>query len=139
MNKYNSILLVTLMFLTFSQSHANQPTLLSMIMNDARLTSSLVEISIENGDDLSIPRDVDFYFIAEDMDTAKTVAGFIEDFNYGKATIRKREDRKFDIKVVISTPINQNIIGPISSFMVVVASAFGADYDGFGSMSPKTK
>jgi len=126
------------MLLTFSQSHANEPTLLNQIMNDARLTSFLLEASIENGDDLSTPRDVDFYFTAEDMDTAKTVAGFIEDFNYGKATVRKREDKNFDIKVVISTPINQNIIGPISSFMVVVANAFGANYEGFGSMSSQT-
>ena len=80
------------------------------------------------GDQLSVPRDVDFLLRTHDEEKARVVCSFINDNQYGAAKVQGTE-----VLVVIHMPIQQNIICSVSALMACVAQIFGAEYDGWGS------
>lgn len=105
------------------------------------LVSSLIELAgadtellsnIESqGDNLSIPRDVDFILNAPSLEKAEIVSSFINDYRYGLASVRKL-DGNFQVMIVINMPIEQQIICSISGFMACICELFGLTYDGWG-------
>ena len=85
------------------------------------------------GDVLSVPRDVEFLLRAPDEQKAQTVCSFIQDNQYGSASLQEGEGR-FSVLVVIHMPITQNIICSVSALMSCLAALFGMEYDGWGSV-----
>lgn len=84
------------------------------------------------GDNLAIPRDVEFLLRAPDEEKAEIVSSFIEDNQYGSASVRQ-DDGHFSVVVVIHMPIDQNVICSVSALMCCLAALFGLEYDGWGS------
>ena len=80
------------------------------------------------GDQLHVPRDVDFLLRASDVEKASLVCSFINDNQYGSAKVQG-----INVLVVIHTPIQQNIIYSISGLMACISEIFGLEYDGWGS------
>jgi hypothetical protein len=80
------------------------------------------------GDQLQVPRDVDFLLRATDAEKAHLACSFINDNQYGSAEVQGT-----DVRVVIHTPIQQNIICSISGLMACISEIFGLEYDGWGS------
>jgi hypothetical protein len=101
------------------------------LLNTAYQDSVLLEGNDEKGDIFSIPRDVDFLFYAPDKEKGELVASFINDNCYGEAGYYQSEENHC-IKVIINTPIEQNIINSISGLMVCIAEIYGLEYDGWG-------
>ena len=85
------------------------------------------------GDVLSVPRDVEFLLRAPDEQKAQTVCSFIQDNQYGAATVQEDEGN-FSVLVVIHMPITQNIVCSVSALMSCLAAIFGMEYDGWGSV-----
>ena len=104
------------------------------LMNTAEADANLLIQNNEKGDNFSIPRDVDFYFICDTYEKAEIVSGYTNDYNYGQANIQERDDGNYGVTVLINMPINQHIITPISGFMQVVANLFKVEYSGWGTV-----
>ena len=85
------------------------------------------------GDVLSVPRDVDFLLRAPSEEKARTVCSFIQDNQYGSASVQEQEG-EFSVLVIIHMPITQNVVCSISALMCCIAAIFGMKYDGWGSV-----
>lgn len=84
-----------------------------------------------SGDCFTTPRDVDFLIKAVSQENAETIAGFINDFNYGSASLQDT-DGQFSVLVIINMPVTQPLILSVSGFMVCIARLFGGEFDGWG-------
>ena len=87
-----------------------------------------------NGDDFSQFREVDFTFKCSSQEKAETVAGFLDDFQYGKASVLK-EENEYMVQVLINMPVAQNIILCVSGFMTCIAELYGVEVDGWGCIA----
>ncbi len=103
------------------------------LLRNAYEDTQLLLKNDKRGDVLSVPRDVDFLLWAPDEKKARTVCSFIEDNQYGLATVQEDEG-KFSVLVVIHMPITQNVICSVSALMCCIAAIFGLEYDGWGSV-----
>ncbi len=101
------------------------------LLDNAYQDSILLQGNDEKGDIFSIARDVDFLFYAPDKEKGELVANFINDNSYGNANYYQ-SDENHCIKVVINTPVEQNIINSISGLMTCIAALFNLEYDGWG-------
>lgn len=83
------------------------------------------------GDQFAIPRNVDFLLRSDDEKKASVVCSFINDNQYGRATV-DASGGSFVVLVAIDMPIRQNILCSISALMVCIAHLFKVEYDGWG-------
>ena len=88
------------------------------------------------GDDFGISRDVDFCLIASSAEHASTVVGFVNDYQYGRASAQQVDDH-FRVLVVIHMPVLQHNILAVSGFMTCISALFGVTYDGWGCVVQK--
>ncbi|SIR16023.1 ribonuclease E inhibitor RraB [Solilutibacter tolerans] len=96
----------------------------------ARDTDLLLSLD-EKGDQFYVPRDVEFFFWAADKQKADSLAGFVNDNRYGKATSNET-DGQHSVLVVVNMPIQQNEVLSVSAFMACLGELYGLDYDGWG-------
>lgn len=89
------------------------------------------------GDIFTIAREVDFAFETEDEQRADDFAEFVNGKSYGKAAVRKITDDDFQVLVLITMPITQQLIGCISGFMLCLSRLFQIEYLGWGSVIQK--
>lgn len=102
-------------------------TLLSTAYEDTQLLIKNDSL----GDNLSVPRDVDFVLRAKERAKAETVASFIQDNQYGIPRIEDAES-DFRIVVTVSMPITQQVLCAVSGLMACLSEIFGIEYDGWG-------
>ncbi|MGU3781622.1 hypothetical protein [Burkholderia metallica] len=69
-----------------------------------------------DGDDFSIPRDVEFLLRGASAEKASIVASFVNDHQYGRASLDQSGDIH-RVLVVINMPIQQHNILSVSGFM----------------------
>ncbi|WP_269504034.1 hypothetical protein [Burkholderia sp. IMCC1007] len=62
------------------------------LMNTAIVDVELLRTLDANGDDFGIPRDVEFLMRGPSAEKASIVAGFIDDYQYGRATVDQSGD-----------------------------------------------
>ena len=103
------------------------------LLRNAYEDTQLLLTNDQRGDVLSIPRNVEFLLQAPDEEKANAVCSFIQDNQYGAATVQEA-DGKFSVLVVIHMPITQNLICSVSALMTCLAAIFGMEYDGWGSV-----
>jgi len=109
-------------------------TVIERLMETAGADTDLLRTLDAQGDDFSIPREVEFLLRAPSKEKAETVAGFINDYQYGVAT-PQLSDENHSVLVVVHMPIQQNAILSVSGFMACVCELFGLDYDGWGCVT----
>jgi hypothetical protein len=102
------------------------------LLNNAYQDTQVLLKNDDLGDVLSVPRDVDFLLLCGEKQKAETVCSFIQDNQYGTATVQESE-AGFNVVVVSHMPITQNVICAVSALMCCVAAIFGVEYDGWGS------
>lgn len=102
------------------------------LLNTAYEDTQLLIKNDQLGDVLSTPRDVDFVLRASEEQKARTVCAFIQDNQYGAATVQE-DQGAFSVHVVIHMPVTQNVLCSVSALMCCLAAIFGVDYDGWGS------
>lgn len=101
------------------------------LMETAEADTDVLRALDERGDDLAVPRDVEFLLRAPSAEKAETVADFINDYQYGEAVAQTSEDGH-SVLVTVHMPIQQHAILSVSGFMVCVCHLFGLEYDGWG-------
>ncbi len=101
------------------------------LMETAAADTDVLRSLDANGDIFAEARDVEFLLIAPDQEKAALVAGFINDFSYGTATVQDETS----ILVVVHMPVEQRIILCVSGFYTCVAKLFGVNYDGWGCVA----
>jgi regulator of RNase E activity RraB len=106
-------------------------SVIEKLLETAHQDTQLLIGNNEKGDDFSIPRDVDFLLTTDDADKANTVASFINDNNYGVASVQAVDDT-FRIQVVVHMATTQNLICSVSALMACIGKLFNLTYDGWG-------
>lgn len=105
--------------------------LVAELMETAAADTDVLQSLDANGDKFAVTRSVEFFLIAPDQEKAELVAGFINDFSYGVATVQDGTS----ILVVVHMPVEQPIILCVSGFFTCVAKLFGVNYDGWGCIA----
>jgi len=95
----------------------------------------LLLIKDKAGDIFNTPRQVDFAFETNEKENAKDFADFINGKSYGAAEVSEIEPGHFRVLVLITMPINQNIMNSVSGFMLCLSRLFKIDYLGWGSIN----
>jgi hypothetical protein len=102
-----------------------------ILLRTAYEDTQLLRKNDAHGDVFSVPRDVDFFLVAEDKEKAELVSSFINDNQYGTARVDEG-DGTYNVLVVVHMPTEQNILCSVSALMACVAAIFGIKYDGWG-------
>lgn len=105
--------------------------IIDTLMELAAADTDLLRNIDAQGDDFTIPRDVDFLLRAPSEEDASLAADFINDHSYGAASVRENEGR-YSVLVVVYTPVTQPVILSLSGFMACISHLFRLDYDGWG-------
>jgi len=101
------------------------------LMQTAVADTELLRKLDAQGDQFGVTRDVEFLLRAPTADKARTVASFINDYQYGVATPQDLEASP-SVLVVVRMPVEQHILQSVSGFMACVCQLFGLEYDGWG-------
>lgn len=108
------------------------------LMQLAVADTDLLRTIDAQGDDFSIPRDVDFLLRTPSQEKASIAAEFINDHSYGSATVQEYEGG-YRVLVIVNTPVTQSVILSISGFMACISHLFGLHYDGWGCVVQKQR
>ena len=112
--------------------------LVDQLLDNARSDTDLLLKNDARGDDFAVPRDVDFLLVAPDEAKANLVCDFINDNQYGLATVQAHDDG-FGVLVVVNMAPQQNVLCSVSALMVCIGNLFGIEYDGWGCvLQPRT-
>ena len=113
--------------------------LVDELLENARSDTDLLLKNDEHGDDFSIPRDIEFLLVAPLEERANLVRDFINDNQYGVATVQSDSADEFGILVVIHLAPQQHVLCSVSALMVCIAKLFDIQYDGWGCvLQPRT-
>ena len=102
-------------------------SLLTTAFQDTELLKQLDE----DGDNFSIPRDVDFVLKVAELKKAELVASFVTDNQYGVARVEEA-DEGYRLIVSVHMAITQHALCSVSALMVCLAQLFSVEYDGWG-------
>lgn len=106
------------------------------LMDTAVADVELLRVLDADGDDFSIPRDVEFLLRGSSAEKASIVACFVNDHQYGRASLDQLGDI-YRVLVVINMPIQQHNILSVSGFMACLCMLYGLEYDGWGCLAQK--
>jgi hypothetical protein len=109
-------------------------TMFELLTETAKADRDLLIKNNDAGDDLNKPREVDFAFETDERERADDFAEFVIGKSYGSVQVNEIEPGQFQILVLITMPINQNIINSVSGFMLCLSRLFKIDYQGWGSV-----
>jgi len=104
------------------------------LMETAKADTDLLRTLDSQGDNFAAARDVDFLLRAPSKDKAEIASGFINDYQFGTATLQE-QDGQYSVLVVINMAIQQQAILSVSGFMGCVCALFGLEYDGWGCVA----
>lgn len=100
--------------------------------------SNSVLLNLDNeGDDSTMPRQVNFDFICQNEKKADAVASTLTDFQFDQTTVLKQDDR-YSVEVVITMPATPDLMFCVSGFMACVAELHSIDFDGWGCFVQRT-
>ncbi len=106
-------------------------TVIKSLLKTSYQDTELLKKNDSMGDDFTVPREVDFSFIAESEESAEVVASFVNDNQYGNARYES-VDNIYRVTVIITMPTTQNVLNSISGLFVCIAHLFKVEYDGWG-------
>jgi len=106
-------------------------SVIDQLMETAEADVQVLEALDRNGDDFSITREVDFFLKAPSREKAELVAGFVNDYQYGRATAHSEGD-EHSVTVLVEMPVLQHALHAVSGFMVCLCALYGLEYDGWG-------
>ncbi|PRF97434.1 ribonuclease E inhibitor RraB [Burkholderia ambifaria] len=106
------------------------------LMDTAVADVELLRVLDADGDNFSIPRDVEFLLKGPTEEKASIVANFINDYQYGRAEVLQWE-QVHRVLVVINMPIQQPNILSVSGFMACLCLLYGMEYDGWSCLAQK--
>jgi Regulator of ribonuclease activity B len=112
-------------------------TVFELLTETAKADRDLLIKNDEAGDDFNKPREVDFSFETRERERANDFAEFVIGKSYGRAQVSETEPGQFQVLVLITMPINQNIINCVSGFMLCLSRLFQIEYQGWGSVIQK--
>ena len=108
------------------------------LLENSRSDTDLLLKNDASGDNFALPRDVDFLLISRDEAQANLVRDFVNDNQYGVATVQTNEDG-FGILVVVHMAPQQHVLCSVSALMVCISELFNIEYDGWGCvLQPRT-
>jgi hypothetical protein len=109
-------------------------SIFDLLHENAVANLDLLRLSDRQGDVFTNPREVDFAFKAVQGENANDLAEYVNEKNFGKASVQNLEDGTYRVIVLIDMPITQNLIFSVSAFMLCLSRLFLVDYDGWGSI-----
>ncbi|HEF5874760.1 TPA: ribonuclease E inhibitor RraB [Burkholderia cenocepacia] len=110
---------------------------IATLMDTAVADVELLRVLDADGDDFSIPRDVEFLLRGTSAEKTSLVASFINDHQYGRASADHQSGEIYRVLVVINMPIQQHNILSVSGFMACLSMLYGLEYDGWGCLAQR--
>lgn len=111
--------------------------LVETLLETSELDCQVLLTNEREGDQLSLPRPVEFVFYAPDIETAEFASRFITDSRYADSVEIAASDDRFRLLVTIEMPVRHPILCSISAFMACLADIFEIEYDGWsGELRP---
>lgn len=114
-------------------------SVISKLMDATELDTDVLRTLDANGDDFSKFREVDFSFKCATKEKAETVAGFLNDYQYGEASVVEIDPQQYNVQILIDMPVTQNILLCISGFMTCIAELYNVEIDGWGCVAQNGK
>ena len=112
--------------------------LVDQLLDNSRSDTDLLLKNDARGDNFAIPRDIDFLLVAPDEVKANLVRDFVNDNQYGVATVQTH-DAGFGVLVVVHMAPQQHVLCAVSALMVCIGTLFSIEYDGWGCvLQPRT-
>jgi len=109
---------------------------IATLMDTAVADVELLRALDADGDDFSIPRDVEFLLRGASAEKTSLVASFINDHQYGRASTDQLGEI-YRVLVVINMPVQQHNILSVSGFIACLSMLYGLEYDGWGCLAQK--
>ena len=109
-------------------------SVISKLMEATEVDTGVLRSLDSNGDDFGKFREVDFTIKCDSREKAETIAGFLDDYQYGKASVID-EDGESYVQLLIDMPVTQNILLCVSGFITCIAELYGAEVDGWGCIA----
>ncbi len=109
-------------------------SVVDMLMEAAKADTDVLRSLNSQGDDFASPRDVDFLLRAPSKEKAEIASGFINDFQFGTATLQEA-DGQYSVRVIIHMAMQQHVVLSVSGFMGCICALFGLEYDGWGCVA----
>lgn len=109
-------------------------SIIKELMDSAISDTDVLRALDIQGDDFGIFREVDFSFRCPTPEKAKIVAGFIDEYQFGHATVTL-DNGENKVLVIIKMPIAQNIILSVSGFMTCIANLYEVEFEGWGCVA----
>ncbi len=103
-------------------------SIVNALMENAAASTDVLDSLDSTGDKFGLFRDVDFLLRTPSKEKADLVAGFINDYAYGQASVQD----DVDVLVIINMPINQPVALCVSGFFTCLAHIYGVEFDGWG-------
>jgi hypothetical protein len=101
------------------------------LLKNAAADTDLLRKNDARGDDFAKPRTVDFVFVSNDPDQAAIVRDFINDNQYGDASLQSVGEHS-RILVRVMMPTTQHVLCSVSGLVTCIAQLFDVEYDGWG-------
>jgi len=109
-------------------------SVIEKIMEASEVDTDVLRRLDGEGDNFTLVREVDFHFLCPSQEKAETVAGFLDDYQFGRAKVMLEGDQ-FAVQVLIDMPVTQNVILCTSGFMTCIAELYGVEFDGWGCLA----
>jgi hypothetical protein len=101
------------------------------LLDNSLRDRDLLEKNVRLGDDLRVPRLVDFVFVTPDEKVAQELVSYMAEGHFGQPRIVGVNDG-FRVVVTAEMPTTESLLCSVSGFMACVATLFKAHYDGWG-------
>ena len=109
-------------------------SVIEKIMVSAEADTDVLRRLDAEGDNFALIREVDFHFVCPNQEKAEIVAGFLDDYQFGRAKV-VAEDNRFAVQVLIDMPVTQNVIMCVTGFMTCIAELYHVEFDGWGCIA----
>jgi hypothetical protein len=109
-------------------------TMFERLTETAKADADLLRLNDQRGDIFDKPREVDVAFETSDKERATDFVEFVNGKSYGATQLTELEAGRFRLVVLITMPVNQNVINSVSGFMLCLSRLFQIDDQGWGSV-----
>jgi hypothetical protein len=107
--------------------------IIDMLLDNAYQDTQVLLVNEKEGDQFSVPRNVEFILRTEDKTKAETVRSFITDNRYADSVTIVSAGQHSELRVTVHMSLRQPVLCTVSGLMACLAQIFNIEYDGWSS------
>jgi hypothetical protein len=111
-------------------------SVVNKLLDNSLRDRELLRKNLQLGDDLQVPRLVDFVFVTPAKEIAEELVAYVGEGHFGEPQTAALEDG-FRVVVTCKMPVSESVLCCVSGLMACVATLFKVHYDGWGCVVQK--